>query len=154
MNIPGFAAESSLGPAMGMYTGKAVHFWTNRGFVARITSISPQQLSVAGTFVNCVGQTEAVALYRAAPLVSTGHLLLGYYAGRDATDELVRVLFGNTDNPTGWPILSRLRRPAVWLRPRAKARSSRFCRLAPSALPASGPCPGRDFWLGRKALNC
>src|SRR5262245_1916860 len=28
-------------------------------------------------------------------------------------------------------ILSRLRRPAAWLRPRAKARSQRFCRPAP-----------------------
>ncbi len=60
---------------------------------------------------------------------------------------------GNTDNPRGRPILPRLKRPAICLRPRAKARSSRFCRLAPSALPATGPCPGRDFWLGRKALN-
>ena len=65
-----------------------------------------------------------------------------------------RISFGNIQNPMGRPILPSSRRPAVWLRPRAKVRSSRFCRPAPSALPASGPCPGRDFWSGRKALNC
>ena len=47
--MPGFAAESSLGPAMGMYIGKSVHFWSSTGFAASITSIAPQQLSVLGT---------------------------------------------------------------------------------------------------------
>jgi hypothetical protein len=60
MNIPGFGAESSLGPAMGMYMGKSVHFWTNRGFVAGIASISPQQLSLLGTFpeTDCFGDLK------------------------------------------------------------------------------------------------
>ena len=46
MNMPGFAAESSLGPPMGMYIGKSVHFWSSSGFAVSITSISPQQLSL------------------------------------------------------------------------------------------------------------
>jgi hypothetical protein len=46
--MPGIAAESSLGPAMGMYIGKPVHFWSSSGFAAGITSISPQQSSVLG----------------------------------------------------------------------------------------------------------
>jgi hypothetical protein len=37
------------------------------------------------------------------------------------------------------------RRPEFWLRPRAKARSSRFSRLIPSALPVPWPCPARLF---------
>jgi hypothetical protein len=48
VNIPGFAAESSLGPAMGMYMGKSVHCWSSRGVAASIASVSPQQLSVFG----------------------------------------------------------------------------------------------------------
>ena len=47
--MPGFAAESSLGPAMGRYIGKSVHLWSSTGFAASITSISPQQLSVLET---------------------------------------------------------------------------------------------------------
>ena len=60
MNIPGFSAESSLGPALGMYMGKSVHFWTNRGFVTSIASISPQQLSVPGPFLgsDCFGSVD------------------------------------------------------------------------------------------------
>ena len=44
--MPGFAAESSLGPAVGRYIGTSVHFWSSSGFTG---SISPQQLSVLGT---------------------------------------------------------------------------------------------------------
>jgi hypothetical protein len=43
MSIPGFAAESSLGPAMGMYMGKSLHFWTNSGFITRIASMVLQE---------------------------------------------------------------------------------------------------------------
>ena len=38
-------------------------------------------------------------------------------------------------------ILPHSRRPVVWLRPRAKAKSSGFCRLFPAALPVPCPCP-------------
>jgi hypothetical protein len=60
MNIPGFAAESSLGPAMGTYIGKSVHFWTNRGFVAGIVSITPQQSSLLATVIGsgCFGSVN------------------------------------------------------------------------------------------------
>jgi hypothetical protein len=60
MNIPGFAAESSLGPAMGTYIGKSVHFWTNRGFVAGIVSITPQQSSLLATVIgsDCFGSVN------------------------------------------------------------------------------------------------
>ena len=46
--MPGFAAESSLGPAMGMYIGKSAHLWSSGSFAASITSIVPQQLSLFG----------------------------------------------------------------------------------------------------------
>ena len=46
MNLPGFTAEASLGPATGMYIGEPVHFWSSSGFTG---SISPQQLSTLGT---------------------------------------------------------------------------------------------------------
>src|SRR5262245_45277859 len=47
--MPGFAAESSLGPAGGIYIGKPVRFWSSSGFAASTPSISPQQLSLLGT---------------------------------------------------------------------------------------------------------
>jgi len=47
--MPGFAAESSLGPAMGMYIGNSAHFGPNGSFAASIASIVPQQLSLLGT---------------------------------------------------------------------------------------------------------
>jgi hypothetical protein len=37
-------------------------------------------------------------------------------AGSNVPRRQIRVSFGNTDNPTGRPISSRLRRPAAWLR--------------------------------------
>ena len=49
MNIPGFAAESALGPALGKYMGKSVHCWSIGGVAKSNASISPQQLSVVGT---------------------------------------------------------------------------------------------------------
>ena len=60
MNIPGFGAESSLGPTMGIYKGKSIHFWADRGFVADIASISAQQLSTLGTFLasDCFGSVK------------------------------------------------------------------------------------------------
>jgi hypothetical protein len=96
--------------------------------------------------------SDATGGGRARPAFSAPEMLELITIGGKARQIIVRNI-GNTDNPRGRPILPRLKRPAICLRPRAKARSSRFCRLAPSALPATGPCPGRDFWLGRKALN-
>ena len=47
--MPGFAAESSLGPAMGIYIGTSGHFRSSSGFAANVTFVSPQQLSALGT---------------------------------------------------------------------------------------------------------
>ena len=59
-HIPGFGAESSLGPAMGMYMGKSAHFWTNRGFAAGIVSITPEQSSLLATIIgsDCFGSVD------------------------------------------------------------------------------------------------
>jgi hypothetical protein len=48
VSIPGFAAESSLGPALGIYIGKSVHRSSSRGVAADVASISPQQLAEFG----------------------------------------------------------------------------------------------------------
>jgi hypothetical protein len=60
VNMPGFAAESSLGPAVGTYIGKSAHFWSSGSFAASITSISPQQLSAFGTSAGrgCFGSLQ------------------------------------------------------------------------------------------------
>lgn len=42
-------------------------------------------------------------------------------------------------------ILPHSMRPVVWLRPRAKAKSSGFCCLFPAALPVPCPCPASLF---------
>jgi hypothetical protein len=56
MNIPGFVAESSLGPALGLYRGRAVHFQISGGFVARLDAVKPQQMFGLGLGVeNTVG---------------------------------------------------------------------------------------------------
>src|SRR5215472_16515537 len=57
MSIPRFAAESSLGPAVGTYIGKSVHIWSSSGFAATITSVNPQQLSLLGASLgrDCFG---------------------------------------------------------------------------------------------------
>src|SRR6266481_8832908 len=59
-HIPGFGAESSLGPAMGMYMEKSAHFWTNRGFATGIVSITPQQSSLLATIIgsDCFGSVD------------------------------------------------------------------------------------------------
>ena len=65
MNIPGFAAESALGPALGKYMGKSVHCWSIGGVAKSNASISPQQLSILrtlpvndcfGSFSQCVAE--------------------------------------------------------------------------------------------------
>src|SRR5262245_8508795 len=73
MRIPGFAAESSVGPAMGTYLGKAVYSWTNRSFVPSITSIGPQQLSVSGTIgSDCFGSVEKCIIDHCSDLDDRG----------------------------------------------------------------------------------
>ncbi len=60
MNMPGFDAESSLGPTKGIYRGKAAHFRISGGFVARLGAIRPQQLFGFGSIFgrDCFGSTE------------------------------------------------------------------------------------------------
>src|SRR5436305_8185099 len=59
MNIPGFDAEASLGPTLGMYRGKAVHSRISGGFVARLDAVKPQQLVGFGTTIaDCFGSID------------------------------------------------------------------------------------------------
>jgi hypothetical protein len=78
MNIPGFAAESSLGPTMGMYIvpgftaasslgparavygGENVRLRTKTAFAARTGSIEPQQAFGVGTLFggDCFGSVD------------------------------------------------------------------------------------------------
>lgn len=63
MNMPGFDAEASLGPARGIYRGKAVHLGSSGDFVARLDAVKPQQLGLGGVGTtvglgDCFGSTE------------------------------------------------------------------------------------------------
>lgn len=55
MNMPGFNAESSLGPAIGFYRGKAVYF--GGSLAAKLGTVQPQQLHGFGTIfgLDCFG---------------------------------------------------------------------------------------------------
>ena len=60
MNMPGFTAESSLGPTLGIYWRNAVNFRTSGGFVARPGAVKAQQLFGFGTIFggDCFGSPE------------------------------------------------------------------------------------------------
>lgn len=60
MSMPVFNAEASLGPTMGIYRGKAVHFPISGGFLARLGAVKPQQLFGFGSLFggDCFGSAE------------------------------------------------------------------------------------------------
>lgn len=60
MNLPGFHAESSLGPALGAYRGQAINLKTHGSLVTRLGAVTPAQLTGRfGVLVpDCFGSTE------------------------------------------------------------------------------------------------
>jgi hypothetical protein len=58
-------------------------------------------------------------------------ILVGDTDGKGCSLEQVKASFEDAENSTSQAILPRSRPPAVCFYPRAKARSSRFCHLAP-----------------------
>ncbi len=60
MNLPGFDAEASLGPTLGIYGGKAVQFRISGNFVASLGTVNPQQFlgGISAVVGDCFGSTD------------------------------------------------------------------------------------------------